>query len=104
MDPPVELQHLLLVLRRLHFLLQLLRLRLLLLLLLRATDKEGEVGGVQHLRRLTTQERRGQRRHPGRRRLQSPWGGVQLVLRLPPRPRVLKDSWPHSGPGSLRSP
>ena len=40
---------------------------------------------------------------PGR-RLRSPQGGVLLVLRLPPRPRVLKDSWPHSDPGSLRSP
>ena len=61
-------------------------------------------GGVQLLRRLTSQERRGQRRHPGRRRLQSLWGGVLLVLRLPPRPRVLKDSWPHSGPCLRLSP
>ena len=44
------------------------------LLLQDSPSEEGEGGGVQHLCRLTSQEWRGQRWHPWRRRLRSPWG------------------------------
>ena len=82
LPPPPLLPHLLLQ--------RLLRLGLL-LLLQDSPCEEGEGGGVQHLRRLTSQERRGQRRHPGRRRLQSPaaYNLCSVSLR---------------GPGSSRTP
>ena len=90
---PSQLRHLLLLL-----------LLLSLHVLQRRGLEEPKSRGVDTIVAAASQQRHGQRRHHRRRRLQSQWGGVLLVLRLPPRPRVLRDSWPHSGPRRLLSP
>ena len=69
----------------------------------RLLEEVGEVSAIRCLPCRASQQRHGQRRLPGRRRLRAPWGGVRHVIRLPPQPRILKDSWPHSSPGRLVS-